>query len=35
MFVEFEYVHMDDDIITFIEPFVTHIMQDASAKALH
>ncbi len=35
MFVEFEYVHMNDDIITFIEAFVTHLMQDASSKALH
>ncbi len=35
MFVEFEYMHMNDDIITFIEAFVTHLMQDASSKALH
>lgn len=34
MFVQFEYVHMDDDIIPS-EPFVTHLMQDASSKALH
>ncbi len=35
MFVEFEYLHMNDDIMTFIEPFVSHLMQDASLKALH